>query len=186
MSRRRRNQIGEQFAPRTISMLESPAYRELSLSAHRVLARVEIEFAHHAGTDNGRLPVTYDNFEHYGVHRHAIAPAIRECVALGFLEITEPGRAGNADFRRPTQYRLTYRHTDRASPTDEWRRIGDALQAAALAGAARKNRNPVPVSAKSRCGNHHRKPKIHSAESATTSFGADSTTTFDISGRGAA
>ncbi len=122
---RRRTSIGGQFAPRLIEMLESPAYRVLSLSARRVLDRVEIELAHHGGTNNGRLPVTFDDFEAYGIDRHAIAPAIREDVALGFLEITERGRAGNAEFRSPSLYRLTYvggwRKADQ--PTHEWRRI---------------------------------------------------------------
>jgi hypothetical protein len=39
----------------------------------------------HGGTDNGKLPTTYDDFERYGIHRHAIAPAIREAIALDFL-----------------------------------------------------------------------------------------------------
>ena len=38
-----------QFAPRTIEMMASPAYRALSLSGHRVLSRAEIEFAAHGG-----------------------------------------------------------------------------------------------------------------------------------------
>jgi hypothetical protein len=59
-------------------MMESPAYRVLSLSARRVLDRIMIELAHHGGNDNGKLPVTYEHFEEYGIHRHAIAPAIRE------------------------------------------------------------------------------------------------------------
>ena len=53
MARQRRTQIGGQFAPRLIEMLESPAYRALSLSGHRILDRIEIEMAHHGGTDNG-------------------------------------------------------------------------------------------------------------------------------------
>src|SRR3974390_676531 len=101
MGSRRRNAISGQFAARLIEMLESPAYRTLSLSARRVLDRVEIELAHHGGQDNGSLPVTYDDFQSYGIHRHAIWPAIKECVALGFLEITRQGRAGNAEFRIP-------------------------------------------------------------------------------------
>jgi hypothetical protein len=136
---RRRNRIGEQFAPRTIRMLESPAYRVLSRSAHRVLARVEIELAHHGGFDNGKLPITFDDFEQYGIDRHSIAPAIRECCALGFLEVTERGRAGNAEFRQPSKYRLTYRHVDRANSTDEWRRIAAVEQAEQIALAARRS-----------------------------------------------
>lgn len=125
MTPRRRTTIGGQFAPRLIEMLESPAFRVLSLSARRVLDRVEVEMGHHGGTDNGRLPVTYDDFQRYGIDRHAIAPAIREACALGFLEVTERGRAGNAEFRSPSLYRLTYRDDWRkkGDPTHEWRRI---------------------------------------------------------------
>ena len=97
-------------------MLESPPYRQLSLSARRVLDRLEIELAHHGGMDNGRLPVTFDDFQRYGIDRHAIAPAIRELVALGFIEITEHGRAGNADWRSPNRFRITYKHTKDAGP----------------------------------------------------------------------
>jgi hypothetical protein len=121
-------------------MLESPAFRALSLSAHRVLARIEIELAHHGGTGNGTLPATFGDFERYGIgDRHAIAAAIRECEALGFIEITERGRAGNREFRRPNLFRLTYRHLDRAEPTHEWRRIATVEQANEIARAARKS-----------------------------------------------
>jgi len=118
----RRNSIGEQFAPRTIRMLRCPAYSVLSLSGRRVLDRIEIEMADHGGTDNGKLPVTYDDFERYGIHRHCIGPAIREVVALGFVEITEHGRAGNAEWRRPHLFRLTYRPT-KYEPTNEWEKV---------------------------------------------------------------
>jgi glutathione synthase/RimK-type ligase-like ATP-grasp enzyme len=83
-------------------------------------------------------------------------PAIREVVALGFVEITKAGRAGNAEYRTPNIFRLTYRHTDYADPTHEWRRIKSAKDALLIADAARKSgdknynnrrtkiRNPVP------------------------------------------
>jgi hypothetical protein len=54
------NPITQGWAARPIEMLESPAYRALSLSAHRALSRIEIELAHHGGKDNGKLPVTFD------------------------------------------------------------------------------------------------------------------------------
>jgi hypothetical protein len=190
MSRlRRRTAIGEQFAPRTIRMLRSPAWRALTLSAHRILDRVEIEMADHGGTDNGKLPITYDDFERYGVHRHAIAPAIRENVALGFLEITEPGRAGNAEWRKPNLFRLTYRHTDNDGPTNEWEKIGTDEQADALARVARAE-SPRKTKSQWRkmqtfsVGKRHRKRKLHSAETTTTPYGAETVTTFDISGGG--
>src|SRR5271156_5675424 len=100
--------IDEPFFMRRFSMLNSPAFMVLSLAAHRVLARIEIEHMQHGGKENGNLTVTYDQFEDYGVHRHGIGPAIREVVALGFVEVTERGRAGNREYRRPSKYRLTY------------------------------------------------------------------------------
>jgi hypothetical protein len=135
---RRRNKLMEQFAPRPISMLESPAYRVLSHSAHRVLARIEIEHAHHGGKENGRLRVTFEDFCKYGIDRHSIAAAIRECRDLGFIEVTETGRAGNAEFRRPNVFRLTYIFTPDANPTNEWREIKTTEAAKAIAIAARR------------------------------------------------
>lgn len=135
----KRNKIDGAFAWRKIEMLEAPAFRVLSLSGHRVLARIEIELSAHGGKDNGKLPVTFTDFEAYGIERHAIGPAIRECEALGFLEISERGFAGVGEFKRPSTYRLTYRHLDRAEPTDEWRRIKTMEEATAAARLARKS-----------------------------------------------
>ncbi len=109
----------------------------MSLSGHRLLARVEVELARHVGTDNGKLPVTYDDFVRYGMHRHAIGPAIREATALGFIQVTEHGRAGNAEYRRPNLYKLTYRETAYDGPTHEWKRIETMEQAELIAVAAR-------------------------------------------------
>ncbi|MFX9551949.1 hypothetical protein ABTO49_20345, partial [Acinetobacter baumannii] len=67
--------------------------------ARRILDRLEVEIAHHRGTDNGKLPTTFDQFAEYGMSRRLVAPAIREAVTLGFVEVTERGRAGNADWR---------------------------------------------------------------------------------------
>lgn len=163
--RRLRSKIGGQFSWRLIEMLESPAYRALSLSAHRVLDRLEIELAHHGGHDNGALPVTFVDFQNYGIDRHAIAPAIRETVALGFVEITEQGRAGNAEFRAPNKFKITYKPTDKTEPTNDWRKIQAMDGALALARAARapikrakrKNNFPVGVNTSFGVGNPHRK-----------------------------
>ena len=133
----RSTKIPGQFVWRLVEMQECPAYRALSLSAHRVLSRVEVELGHHAGKDNGRLPVTFADFVEYGIDRDAIAPAIRESAALGFLEVTEPGRAGNAEFRSPNKFRLTYRSTRSEGATDEWRSIATMGEALSIARAAR-------------------------------------------------
>jgi len=178
----RKNKIAGQFSARTIEMLESPAFQILSLGAHRALARLEIEHAHHGGNDNGRLPVTFDQFVEFGIHRHAIAPALREISALGFVEITERGRAGNAEWRRPHKFRLTYRQVDRAAPTDEWKRIKTKEEAETVAQEARrppwrKNKTPVSVSASFQCRKAHHKPHFYSAETITTGLSAENITT---------
>jgi hypothetical protein len=142
-----------------------------TLSAHRVLNRIEIE--------------------KYGIHRHAIAAAIRETVALGFVEITAQGRAGNAEWRTPSRYGLTYRHADGlpGDGTHEWRKIKDQQEAELTANLARKAKpgktklqwRKTPVFGGEKRTENRR---FHSVESATTGFSADSATTIDISGWG--
>lgn len=129
----RKNKISEQFIARPRSMMESPAYRVLTLSAHRILARLEVEQCAHGGTANGKLPVTYDDFERYGIARECVFPAINLCSALGFVEITERGRAGNAEFRKPNLYRLTYLATPFSGPTNEFQRIESDAEAKRIA-----------------------------------------------------
>jgi hypothetical protein len=170
-------------------MLRSPAYCELSLSARRVLDRLEIELADHGGTDNGKLPVTYDDFQRYGIHRQAIYPAIREAVALGFVEITEAGVHGTAEFRKPNKFRLTYRAAAGlpGDGTHEWMKIAED-DARIIASNARREKPPKKQILK--YGNRQnsvRKPyrERHSCstETTTTSHSTETTTTLDISGR---
>jgi hypothetical protein len=145
---RRRNSISGQWVAHRIEMLEAPAFRALSRSAHMVIARIEIELAAHGGNDNGRLPVTTEDFVRYGMHRTSVAPAIREAEALGFIQVTERGRGGNAEHRSPNRFYLTYAHTrdsKRRPPTDEWRRIKTMEEADQIAGAARANKNEWAV-----------------------------------------
>jgi hypothetical protein len=145
---RRRNRISGQWSPRLIEMLESPAYRALSLSAHRVISRIEIELAHHGGNDNGVLPVTFEDFIAYGIHHNAIAPAIREAEALGFICVTERGRGGNSEYRQPNKFFLTFAHgreSRQSPPTHDWRRIKSLDEAMEIARAARDSKNPRAV-----------------------------------------
>jgi hypothetical protein len=113
-----------------------------------VLARIEIEHMRHGGAENGHLPVTYGDFVAYGIHRHAIGPAIRELASLGFIEITQRGRAGNREFRSPSVYRLTYRHAKHApgDGTHEWRWIQSMEHAEEIAKRARSNTDETNIS----------------------------------------
>jgi hypothetical protein len=137
---RKRNHINEQFSPRTRAMLESPAYRVMSLVAHRIIARIEIELCRHGGNDNGKLPVTYADFIEYGIHHGSIAAGIREAEALGFIRVTERGSGGNREYRRPNLYMLTFsydRSTRDAVPPNDWEKIKTIEEAEKIARAAR-------------------------------------------------
>lgn len=143
MLRKKDTRFKFQFAGQPIPMLESPAWRVMSMSARRVVDRIQIEFAHHGGKDNGKLPCTYNHFVEYGIDRHSVGPAIRESCALGFLEVTERGRPSAGEFRSPNKFRLTFRHTEAGGPaTDEWQRIKSTADAKAIARAARANKQP--------------------------------------------
>jgi hypothetical protein len=135
--------IGGQYVHHLADLVRSPAWRILSLSARRLLDRIEDECLRHGGKDNGKLPVTFDDFVRWGIHRHAIAPAIRECTALGVLIVTRRGMAGNAEFRSPNLFLLPYLEPDTAG--QEWRRIATVEEAEAIARTARlqaKKQNP--------------------------------------------
>jgi hypothetical protein len=122
------------------AMLESPAYKALSLSAHRVMSRLEIELGKHAGKreENGSLICTFDDFSDYGVSRNEISPAIRELVALGFIRVTRKGSAGNEKHRQPTLYLITYQfHGSHAMLEDGWKRIQTLEEAQGIAKRAR-------------------------------------------------
>jgi hypothetical protein len=146
---KRKNRISGQFTARLVEMQESPAFRVLSLSALRALSRIEIELAHHGGADNGKLPVTFDDFERYGIHRHSIGPALDELEALGFIKITERGtKAIRAEYRRSNKFRLTYRHADGfpGDGTHDWRRFKTIEEAEAALDAVRQQREKSKVS----------------------------------------
>jgi hypothetical protein len=137
---KRRNSINDQWSARRREMLESPAYRVLSQSAHRAISRIELELCYHGGNDNGRLPVTFDDFVEYGIDRASVAPALREGEALGFFRITERGRGGNREYRAPNKFYLTFavgRESRAKPPTDEWRQFKTIKDAKAIARAAR-------------------------------------------------
>jgi len=128
------------YVPHIRQLIEAPAWRTLSLSARRVLDRIELEHLRHGGKENGQLAVTFEQFVAFGIHRHAIAPAIREARALGFLKITSPGAAGNAEFRAPNRFKLTYLPSMGTNPaTHEWRSITTIDHAEMTAREARKS-----------------------------------------------
>ena len=117
------------FAPFPCEMVESPAFRVLSESAFKVLFHLVSVWAHNGGlkhNTNGKLIVSYRGFcNFWRMSMRSVMRAIHELEALGFLEKTVQGCAGNADERQPNQYRLTFLPSEGAPGTGshEWRRI---------------------------------------------------------------
>lgn len=126
----------------------------------------------------------------------AVSPAIRELVALGFVEITEKGCAGNENQRRAARYRLTYvNNVGRSQPTHDWKEIKTMEAATGLAATARaakdpraaaagrrgKNKIPVPETRTGTGpGNQDRNTKSPVLETRTTSLVPETRTTIYI------
>jgi hypothetical protein len=186
--RRQRRMLTRSWTPLPTDMLESPAWRVLPLSSLRIISRICIELRRHGGRAERGVPVTFDDFEEYGIHRHAIASAIRVAVALGFIEIVEQGRAGNAEFRRATRYRPTFSPMVDWSPTFAYRRTDTIEEAERIKKDAmrsrRRRQNQIPVAENTLCvGGENR--TLPSTETAPTRVGAENYTTIDSFGVGA-
>jgi hypothetical protein len=157
--RRRRTNLGQSFIMHPREMRESPAWLALPDNARRILDRLEVEHMRHGGGENGKLPCTYTDFHNWGIRRASVALAIRQCVALGFLEVTRPGFRSSAEFHHPSLYRLTYISGCGISPapTDDWRRIktDEAAKEALNRAAASRRHETQPKRNTSRAAPPH-------------------------------
>jgi hypothetical protein len=144
----------------SFELLESGAMRALSINARRVLDRIRIEHMSHAGLENGRLKVTWNDFVKFGIGRRFVAAARAEVIAVGIVAIEQHGRRLHGEDRgAPTQYRLTYLPVaepgDFRHPTNEWKRFGSNVKEATKAinahkrqsrnGKAKENKQAWPV-----------------------------------------
>jgi hypothetical protein len=139
--RKRRTKIEGQFVAYTREMIESPAYRALSLQGRKILRRLELEHCAHGGAENGRLPCTYDDFEKYGCWRNGITAGLIEVQALGFVQVMSIGKRAYADIPgQASTYRLTYLAAHDGPRTDEWKNIESDEAAEATLKKAREAR----------------------------------------------
>jgi ferredoxin len=89
---------------------------------------------------NGKLILTYRQLcGFWPMSTGSAWAAIREVIALGFVECTVQGCGGNADERQPSQYRLTYLPAEGVPGTGshEWRQIKNIGEARKIARIAR-------------------------------------------------
>lgn len=111
----------------------------MTLGARRVVERIELEHMAHAGTMNGELKVTYDDFSRFGLSsRRMTSESIRIAEKLGFIDVVARGVRAFGDARRPSRYALTWLpRCDRTSATNRWQRITTRAAARAAVAAAR-------------------------------------------------
>lgn len=136
------NETAKQWISYSREMVESTALRVLNRSAVLAMRRLEAEHMAHGGAENGKLIVTHRQFEEWGIHRDSVGPAIRELVALGFVEVTERSHAGGGGHGEANRFRLTYVNDKyRVPPTDEWRRVSTIDEAERIAKEARSGKD---------------------------------------------
>lgn len=188
---KRRNAITGQWSARLIDMQRSCAWRVLSRAAHQCLSRIEIELADHGGNDINELPVTFNDFEEYGVNRHAIGPALAELEALGFIDITERGRTARAaEYRRSNKFRLLTRPWEMrgAAHRPRWDQFKTLAEAEATAAEARRSaakaKSASVETAPKPVGKLHHRGKNASTETAPLANVGKRTTIYISGGEG--
>lgn len=120
---KRKNKItAKQFIWYGREMIESPAYRVLSLQARKVMRRLELEHLAHGGQENGRLPCRYQDFVEYGCRKNTLAAALIEVQVLGFAITVRLGTKAFANIPgKATTFRLTYLASRDGPASNEWK-----------------------------------------------------------------
>jgi hypothetical protein len=132
--------LGEPWLWLTREILESYAWRALSSVGQKVVSRIGIEHLSHGGCQNGDLPVTYRDFEQYGVGPNSIHLALAEASELGLIERTAAGYRAWGEFKgRPARYALGWLPLHDGRPASNgWRRFGSLAEAKRASAAARQ------------------------------------------------
>ena len=83
-------------------MIQSPSWRSRPVPLANILERLEIEHMRHAGTANGQLYVSYNQFVQFGISKRAINAALHLGEQLGLLEVMRvTGRYGGTNSEPP-------------------------------------------------------------------------------------
>lgn len=130
---------GEAWVWLTCGLLESEAWRGMSVNCRRLIDRLLIEHCKHAGRENGRLVATYNQLVAYGISRKKIRHAIVEARRRGLIQITRRGGLYGIDAHRtPSNYRLTFVGcvSPPAAATNDWRHFEKSKNRVPAAGTA--------------------------------------------------
>jgi hypothetical protein len=106
----------EQFIKLPREVLQSEAWRSLSINARRLIDYLMVEHMRQGGKHNGGLLAPYRQLEHFGFHPNLIAGTIEEALRVGLVEC----RRGTG--RRASVYALTWLpFSDGTEPSNRWR-----------------------------------------------------------------
>lgn len=98
-----------------VDIMESAAWRPLSINARRVIDRLLLENFRHMGVDNGKLRVSVRQFTECGVAMRMAKGAIAELVDAGLIAVTKGVARGS--LAAPNLYRITFHGTLDGGPT---------------------------------------------------------------------
>jgi hypothetical protein len=117
----------------TADMLDSSAWRALSGNAMKVIMRIALEHLKHGGLENGKLPVTYQDFVKWGARKNSVREAQLVAIHLGWIERTSIGEVPwHGDIRSPSTFGLTWLpRYDGAPPSNQWASFRTELDAKA-------------------------------------------------------
>lgn len=123
------NYLGDKsFVAHIKELIESPAWQYRSINCRKLIDRIEIEEASHAGKENGYLKITYDNFVKYGIDRKYIDGAIREAEELGLILVVRDPRE-NVTKSYPNKFTLNYLPVKSVEPegyvlpNEQWKNV---------------------------------------------------------------
>ncbi|WP_434012616.1 hypothetical protein [Methyloceanibacter sp.] len=166
-------------------MLESEAWRSASINTRRVVERLMLEHMAHAGTMNGKLVCTYDDFEKWGAWRRRICSSIRDAVDRGLIVVTEKGRASSGENRWPNKYALGWLPMHDGAPAlNRWKAwtpesifpSGQTSTGKAHKSALSLVDKPPPVPVE--------KPPLGNPQDSTNRPSGETSTTYNISSEG--
>ncbi len=108
-------------------MLQSEAWRQLTINARRLIDFLMLEHMAHAGTENGNLKAPYSQLVAFGMSRRLIKAAIDHVQRLGFVDVVRGGRILSED--KASLYRLTWLPTRDGEPaTNRWKFVSTMLE----------------------------------------------------------
>ncbi len=158
-------------------LVESEAWRAAPINTRRVVDRIALEHMAHAGTMNGNLVVTFNDFEKWGVWRQKISEAIKDAAARGLIVVTQKGKASAGTNRWPSRYALGWLPMhDGAAATNRWKSWTKEISPSVDSStrdtkekAALPVHKPTPARVEeSELGNDTNPPKLPSAQTPTT------------------